>query len=107
MQEQTFVHIPGIGRQTERQLWQAGIRSWDDCSGFFTPPAPISPALRRRLDAYIPESIEAVGRRDAGFFSRLSSIGEAWRLFPEFADQCVFLDIEGHKVVLSPDLKLL
>ena len=26
--------------------------------------------------------------------SRLCSLGEAWRLFPEFADECVYLDIE-------------
>ena len=32
--------------------------------------------------------------RDAAFFARLSSLGETWRLFPEFAGECVFLDIE-------------
>ncbi len=32
--------------------------------------------------------------RDASFFRRLSDLGEAWRIFPEFADQCVYLDIE-------------
>jgi uncharacterized protein YprB with RNaseH-like and TPR domain/predicted nuclease with RNAse H fold len=92
--DQTFIHIPGIGQGTERQLWQAGITSWDGFSDFFTRPAAISPALRRRLETYIPQSIEAVGRRDAGFFARLARLGEAWRLFPEFAGECVFLDIE-------------
>jgi uncharacterized protein YprB with RNaseH-like and TPR domain/predicted nuclease with RNAse H fold len=96
MLEQTFIHIPGVGPKTERELWRAGIRSWDDCCfhGVLTPPAPISPGLRRRLDDYIPQSIKAMENRDAGFFARLSAIGEAWRLFPEFASQCVFLDIE-------------
>lgn len=94
MLEQTFLHIPGIGPRTERDLWESGIRSWDDFAGFFTRPAAISTALRRRLEVYIPKSIEAVSRKDASFFARLSGLGEAWRLFPEFADQCVFLDIE-------------
>jgi uncharacterized protein YprB with RNaseH-like and TPR domain/predicted nuclease with RNAse H fold len=94
MLEQTFIHIPGIGRRTERELWESGITSWDDLAGFFTPPVPIGRGLRRRLEAYIPESIEAVRKGDAAFFRRLSTLGEAWRLFPEFADQCVFLDIE-------------
>jgi uncharacterized protein YprB with RNaseH-like and TPR domain/predicted nuclease with RNAse H fold len=94
MLQQTFIHIPGVGRRTERQLWQAGIESWDDFAEFFTRPAAISAGLRRRLETYIPQSIDAVGRRDAGFFCRLSRLGEAWRLFPEFANQCVFLDIE-------------
>jgi uncharacterized protein YprB with RNaseH-like and TPR domain/predicted nuclease with RNAse H fold len=94
MLDQTFIHIPGIGRRTENDLWRAGITSWDDFADFFTRPAAISPALRRRLETYIPQSIEAVQRRDASFFCRLSSVGEAWRLFPEFKNQCVFLDIE-------------
>src|ERR1039458_3995272 len=96
MLEQTFIHIPGVGPKTERELWQSGIRSWDDCyfHGALTSPTPISSGLRRRLEEYIPQSIKAVENRDAGFFSRLSALGEAWRLFPEFASQCVFLDIE-------------
>lgn len=93
MLDRTFIHIPGIGRQTERELWRAGIRSWDDI-GFFRPLPPISPALRRRLENHIPLSIDALQARDAGFFSRLSRLGEAWRLYPEFAGECVFLDIE-------------
>src|SRR5437016_6570195 len=44
------IHIPGIGRRTERELWKAGITSWDDFSDFFTRPAPISAGLRRRLE---------------------------------------------------------
>jgi len=94
MLEQTFIHIPGVGPKTERELWQSGIRSWDDFTAILRPSAPMSPGLRRRLEDYIPQSIEAVKNRDAGFFARLSALGEAWRLFPEFASQCVFLDIE-------------
>jgi uncharacterized protein YprB with RNaseH-like and TPR domain/predicted nuclease with RNAse H fold len=29
MIESTFVHIPGIGHRTERQLWKNGLTSWD------------------------------------------------------------------------------
>src|SRR5579871_281909 len=94
MLQQTFIHIPGIGRRTERELWNAGIRSWHDFEGFALRPTAISPGLLRRLEAYIPQSFQAVRKRDAPFFARLSALGEAWRLFPEFVDRCVFLDIE-------------
>ena len=94
MLDQTFIHIPGIGRRTELDLWEAGMTSWDDFADFFTRPASISSRLRRRLETYVPQSIDAVRRRDASFFHRLSTMGEAWRLFPEFAAECVFLDIE-------------
>ena len=26
----TFIHIPGIGLRTERQLWRQGILTWHD-----------------------------------------------------------------------------
>ena len=94
MLDQTFIHIPGIGRRTERELWQAGVTSWDDFAEFFTRPAAIGAGLRRRLETHIPLSIEAVRKKDAAFFSRLARLGEAWRLYPEFANECVFLDIE-------------
>ena len=94
MLEQTFIHIPGIGQKTERELWQNGITSWKDFDGFLSRPAPIGSALRHRLEKFIPESFRAIKRKDAAFFTRLSRLGEAWRLFPEFADECVFLDIE-------------
>ncbi|WP_158942132.1 ribonuclease H-like domain-containing protein [Granulicella sp. S190] len=94
MLEKTFLHIPGIGAKTELELWHSGIRSWQDLDGFFTRPAAISRGLRRRLEEHIPQSIDAMQRKDAHFFTRLSSLGEGWRLFPEFANQCVFLDIE-------------
>jgi uncharacterized protein YprB with RNaseH-like and TPR domain/predicted nuclease with RNAse H fold len=94
MLQQTFIHIPGIGRQTENGLWENGIRSWDDADRFEKRFGHVSTRLQQKLDDYIPRSREAVKRKDAAFFERLSVLGEAWRLFPEFAQDCVYLDIE-------------
>src|SRR5229473_3891392 len=97
MLEQTFIHIPGVGSTTEKALWHHGIRTWEDIDdGEFrlSAPLPISKGLREKLASYIPKSIQALKNRDATFFHRLSKLGEAWRLFPEFANDCVYLDIE-------------
>lgn len=94
MLQHTFIHIPGIGLRTERELWQVGITSWKDFDSCLSRRAPIGTVLRRRLEEFVPASLEAAKRKDAAFFSRLSRLGEAWRLFPDFADECVFLDIE-------------
>jgi uncharacterized protein YprB with RNaseH-like and TPR domain/predicted nuclease with RNAse H fold len=94
MLEQTFIHIPGVGRHTERELWADGILSWDDADLFEKRLGRVGARLQQKLDEYIPRSREAVRRKDAAFFERLSSLGEAWRLFPEFSDSCVYLDIE-------------
>jgi len=94
MLAQTFIHIPGVGRKTERGLWASGIHSWDDADRFEKRFGRIGIGLQQKLDDYIPRSREAIKNKDAAFFARLSSLGEAWRLFPDFADQCVYLDIE-------------
>jgi uncharacterized protein YprB with RNaseH-like and TPR domain/predicted nuclease with RNAse H fold len=94
MLQQTFIHIPGIGKQTELDLWQHGIQSWDDATRFEKRFGAVGARLHQKLDEYIPLSQEAVRRKDAAFFERLSTMGEAWRVFPEFADECVYLDIE-------------
>lgn len=94
MLQQTFIHIPGIGKQTELELWDHGIHSWDDADRFEKRFGAVGARLQQKLDEYIPLSRDAVSRKDAAFFERLSKLGEAWRLFPDFANECVYLDIE-------------
>ena len=94
MLRHTFIHIPGVGLRTEQDFWKAGIRSWDDADRFEKRFGAVGARLQKKLDEYIPLSREAVRRKDAAFFGRLSTLGEAWRVFPEFADACVYLDIE-------------
>jgi uncharacterized protein len=94
MLKQTFIHIPGIGRKTEIEMWKGGIRSWDDADKFEKRFGLLGARLQQRLDDYIPRSRQAIRDKDASFFERLSNLGEAWRVYPEFADQCVYLDIE-------------
>jgi len=103
MLEHTFVHIPGIGSKTERGLWESGIESWKDVDGLDANSRDLRPRLRAQLAQYIPASRRALAGRNAGFFSRLCRIGEAWRLFGTFAHDCVYLDIETTGLSLDHD----
>lgn len=94
MLQHTFIHIPGVGKQTEIELWKGGIHSWDDADLFEKRFGVVGARLQKKLDEYIPASREAIRLKNAAFFERLSALGEAWRVFPEFADQSVYLDIE-------------
>src|SRR3989338_3168126 len=93
MLRNSFIHIPGIGKTTEKNLWDRGLKNWDAAYN-----AARSGRLANRLAAilkdYIPESKEALSNRDIQFFYRLSRLGEAWRFYPELEGNCVFLDIE-------------
>jgi len=86
----TFSHIPGIGPSTEKKLWDAGIRTWKDaalCPGNLGKKAP---AIQRGINT----SLGHLENKNAKYFEDLLPASQHFRLFPEFRDTCVFLDIE-------------
>lgn len=93
MLRNTFLHIPGIGKTTEKRLWARGVRDWDAAYNVSTS-SDFGVKLRNLLAHYIPQSKEALSKKDFSFFNRLLKGGEAWRCYPELRNECVFLDIE-------------
>lgn len=93
MLRHTFIHLPGVGAHRERTLWKQGILDWDrflkaleDGSlrqGVYESTAPL-----------VRQSLAAIKVGDAGFFHNCLPSREMWRLYSEFADQALFLDIE-------------
>ncbi|MCP3954047.1 MAG: ribonuclease H-like domain-containing protein [Desulfobacterales bacterium] len=92
MLKNTFQHIPGIGGKTEERLWAAGVNDWD-CLG--SAQGLSLPSKRMAiLKAYCRESREQFARGNPAYFEALLSASLGWRLFPEFRDRAVYLDIE-------------
>lgn len=92
MLEHTFLHLPGLGPSTERRLWAAGIRTWDD---FLTAPTP--PLASVKVPLWRQElllSKERLAAGDADFFGERLPPAEAWRLFFDFSHQLACVDIE-------------
>ncbi len=94
MLEHTFVHIPGIGKTTERGLWKQGVHTWADAEGLGQASQKIRSRVLEKLRLFLPASYRALQEKNAGFFSRLCDLGEAWRIHSRFARDCVYLDIE-------------
>lgn len=94
MLRHTFIHIPGVGHKTERELWAKGVCTWEDAAELVVGSSSASTNLIYKLQRHIPRTLRAVQERDPTFFQRLSRFGESWRLFSEFAEDCVYLDIE-------------
>lgn len=93
MLERSFLHIPGIGPATEKRLWAAGLADWK--RALAAAVAGELPAkLAARLQGHLAQSAAALAAGDADHFARLGRFGEAWRLYGEFADACLYLDIE-------------
>lgn len=93
MLRSTFVHIPGIGYQTERKIWDNGIRTWDDfLSG--TTEVPLSGRTKEFTHSYVRESKKHLEKKNHHFFVDKIPRRELWRAYHDFKDSTAFLDIE-------------
>ena len=89
----TFCHMPGIGLKTEKRFWESGLGTWDDI-GSGERPALLTPARNRMLQEYVPLSRQRFESGDIEFFGARLPASEGWRVFKEFRDGLVYLDIE-------------
>lgn len=93
MLTETFCHVPGIGRKTERSLWKQGCRDWaillDEFDSF-----SLGTASRTLARSTIEQSQRALARGEHQYFRKRLRMTDAWRAWPEFRHSCVYLDIE-------------
>jgi len=90
----TFLHLSGIGPVTEAELWRRGVLDWSALADDHGPLARFPPAARHRLGTELAASERALVERDSGWFGRRLPEREHWRLYPAFAPETAFLDIE-------------
>jgi uncharacterized protein YprB with RNaseH-like and TPR domain len=93
MLQNTFVHLPGVGPRRERALWEQGILDWNQLLAT-AEEGSLRGRIRESWLHGIRGSLDALAIGDVGFFKPLLPSGEAWRLYSEFADRALFLDIE-------------
>ncbi|RCK71908.1 MAG: hypothetical protein IGBAC_0708 [Ignavibacteriae bacterium] len=94
MLKNTFCHIPGISLQKETKLWNDGIHSWEQLAKIFN---------NFRIEKYIEHSIQCVEKNDLNFFAENLPVKEHWRLFKDFRQNAVYLDIETTGMKYSID----
>ncbi|QRN92831.1 ribonuclease H-like domain-containing protein [Archangium violaceum] len=91
MLRRTFQLIPGVGPWKEKDLWARGIQTWDDFPGNGAVLGQkLDEGARRRLEL----AREALARRDLKGLAAMVPQREHWRLYPEFARDAVYFDIE-------------
>lgn len=88
----TFCQVPGLGPETERRLWSAGLHSWRAVTQ--CDQLPLSPKKAQALQTYAQEGIARLAAGDADYFYACLPSKEQWRLFAEFRDSIAYLDIE-------------
>lgn len=96
MLQQTFLHLPGIGKKTESSLHQQGILSWHD----FFKQDEIAGFSKKRLlfcKDILRASKNALLADDAVFFASLLPLAEHYRAFSAFQEHALYLDVEVDK----------
>lgn len=96
----TFRHIPGIGLKTEKKLWKAGFRSWEDLKK--NHPPWLAPDKIATIREYLNESERHLANNPLYFYKLLNS-NQHWRIFPHFRQNTVYLDIETTGLSESQD----
>jgi len=93
MLNNTYIHIPGVGKSLERKIWAQGIHTWEE---FLEMEDRISiPSARKaRICEGIKKSSEHLAAKDCYFFSQCLPFAEHWRAYPLFSDSVAFVDIE-------------
>ncbi|UCD91898.1 MAG: ribonuclease H-like domain-containing protein [Methanobacteriota archaeon] len=93
MLRRTFVHIPGIGYQTEKRIWENGIQTWDE---FLAErrEIPLKGRTREFAQSYVRESKKHLDGENHHFFADKIPRRELWRAYHDFKERTAFLDIE-------------
>ncbi len=104
MIQSTFCLLPGVGRATERRLWQDGITTWSD---FLAASCirNISSGRKALYDEGVSNAQAHYSLGNARYFGMVLARREQWRLYEWLRDRAVFLDIEtdsfGHITVVG------
>jgi hypothetical protein len=93
MIQNTFSILTGIGARIEKRLWREGILTWSD---FIKAREMdfISPEKKVSFDGQLSSARQELNKSNAEYFARTIKRREHWRLFENFRDQAVCLDIE-------------
>ncbi len=86
----TFCHIPGIGHATEQNLWNRGVTSWNQ---LIQNPDAVARVSAHDIACFLHDSVLAL-ESDPCFFTHHLKTADVWRIFPQFRDSSVYLDIE-------------
>jgi uncharacterized protein len=103
----TFLHAQGIGPTTERRLWEAGYRTWQDALSAGPKELPLTAAQRALLLPTLEASMTALEQDDWKYFAETMPSSEHWRAAPQFMERIGFLDIETNGGFGADDITII
>jgi uncharacterized protein YprB with RNaseH-like and TPR domain len=106
--ESSFVHLPGIGPDTEQRFWSQGVHTWDQLAENLENL--FGPQKARKIATALEESRRAHEQREFAYFQARFKGADMWRLYPVYlhcglADDIAYLDIETTGLGFPPQCK--
>ncbi len=93
MLKNSFIFLNNVGEKRERSIWSNGIEDWETFMSANSVKG-ISKAKKEHHDWALNEANAKLRQDDARYFARLFPFSEQWRLYEQFKDEAVYLDIE-------------
>lgn len=93
MIKNSFICIPGIGIKTEEYLWNQGIMNWDIFKKK-TQIKGLSKSKQILIKNYLKKIENEDSRNRALYYAENLPTKEIWRVYNDFIDKTIFLDIE-------------
>lgn len=92
----TFIHLTGVTREMESFLWSKGVFSWDDLKLDLSILRNLMPPVffKEELPLEMEQAESAYLARDVRYFWNRIPYADSWRLFGDFSDRFLALDIE-------------
>jgi len=88
--ENSFIHLQGVGPNTEKKIWNKGITDW---AGFLSYKGNvISPAKDKLIRMQLEDSLAHYG--DIQYFADRFPASDKWRIYGNFREKSAYLDIE-------------
>ena len=92
MIQNSFIQLPGIGIKKEISLWNDGVFSWND---FINKRKELGVKLDDDKSLlHIQTCLNNLAKNQVDYFYNTLPSSEEWRLFKEFQNHCLYLDIE-------------
>ncbi len=93
MIKNTFCFLPGVSVEKERKLWEMGVLDWDSFLAR-SKVQGLGREAKMRCDAQIVKAAKALEEKNSSFFTAKLNSAEHWRLYQEFREGALYLDIE-------------
>ena len=97
--ENTYIGVEGVGETRERELWEAGARTWSEFDRGLCGPATAD-----RVESFIERARPRLEAGDSAFFGQALPGSERWRLYEDFRNEACFFDIETTGLSQTDDI---